>query len=455
MTTPAEIMPSAQRSIIVRRVVISAVITLLILSPALEGVFQIDRFAQAGLTTAAVFIVVMIALGIKPPLASRAQSVMIAIVTVTLTVAVIDLIGRSALADTLNVRPENRIIVRWTRLPSIPRLMPNIEYDRVVSGDLSNYALSPEDHDPRRVRFITDEYGFRNTPPIPDKIDTIDLGDSYGMGSGTSQEATLTADLQASGRSVYNLSIGGSSPWQEYVNFAAEADRLKLSPGSVVLWLLFTGNDLGGNYGRTQLDSLPWEDPFGEWLVSVQTFRAQSPLRQIAQRIEAQQDVTRGDNVVSYPFINGKQMLFKSRMEDALTLEQVLAHRHYPSLVSTIQAMTQFTRDRSLQLAIIVIPTKNEVYRWVMAGDKPWSSDPTPAGFGQAVQQIALDQKVCFIDLKSALIKESERAYEDSGETLWWYDDAHWNSVGQAFTASLLRERLCLDAASGKFCCQP
>src|SRR5918992_676555 len=49
----------------------------------------------------------------------------------------------------------------------------------------------------RRIRFVTDEYGFRNESPSPGSearpLDLIVLVDSFGVAAGTSQEEILSS----------------------------------------------------------------------------------------------------------------------------------------------------------------------------------------------------------------------------------------------------------------------
>src|SRR5205085_2694165 len=142
---------------------------------------------------------------------------------------------------------------RWPPLPQLPRYDPGVNLDGVTYGDLAARAGRSDWREQRRVRFVTDAYGFRNEPSgeAGRPLDLIVLGDSFGAAGGTTQEQTLTSVLARDyGLSVYNLSVAAESPQQEYATLLLEGARLKTREGARVLWLLFEGNDLDDPYYR-------------------------------------------------------------------------------------------------------------------------------------------------------------------------------------------------------------
>jgi hypothetical protein len=90
-----------------------------------------------------------------------------------------------------------------------------------------------------------DAWGFRN-PVVPSRAEIVAIGDSLTYGYGAGREGTWPAQLQEiSGRSVYNLGLGGFGPVQYFLLLREKA--LTLSPSIVVVGFYY-GNDLMNAY---------------------------------------------------------------------------------------------------------------------------------------------------------------------------------------------------------------
>ena len=109
------------------------------------------------------------------------------------------------------------------------------------------------------------------------------------------------------------------------------------------------------------------------------------------------------------------------------TPAMIRAHPSFTLFRETIVRTVALARARKLDLAIVLIPSKEEVYRWVLERQPPWSSDPSPSGLGVVLTEICREADVRLLDLKAPLIEESRRRYERTHELLWWRDDDHWN----------------------------
>lgn len=90
------------------------------------------------------------------------------------------------------------------------------------------------------LRLTTDANGFRNLSLLP-HYDLIAVGDSFVAGSNVSDNQTWTSLLAAaSGKTIYNLGVGGSGPPTYMSNFAYFG--LGLKP-QVALFMIYEGND--------------------------------------------------------------------------------------------------------------------------------------------------------------------------------------------------------------------
>jgi hypothetical protein len=104
--------------------------------------------------------------------------------------------------------------------------------------------------------------------------------------------------------------------------------------------------------------------------------------------------------------------------------------------------MSKFAEEQGLTVKVVLIPSKVEVYGWVEDGAPPWSTPSTPSGFSVALEKIARQNGLEFLDLKPFLVGEAKEAYASSGELLWWYDDTHWNVRGHDVVASIIYDEL-------------
>src|SRR5260370_30755330 len=104
--------------------------------------------------------------------------------------------------------------------------------------------------------------------------------------------------------------------------------------------------------------------------------------------------------------------------------------------------MTKRGEEKHMEIAIVVVPSKEEVYSWVLDNGTPWSTSPEPSGFSTVLKNVSAEEGFRFLDLKPFLIDASKRAWEDSGELLWWYDDIHWHVRGQKEAAPVIDREL-------------
>jgi hypothetical protein len=270
----------------------------------------------------------------------------------------------------------------------------------------------------------------------------IILGDSFGGGA-VGQEYTWSSILAGDYHlNTYNLSAPASGPWHEYVNLWAEKERLKTREGTVLVWQLFTGNDLEDEYGSLDVNSLPWCGPPRAWLNRVNAWRARSPIRYLIENSMREHDPR--DDVIDRDFLNGRKILFYRPYTESpfRTPEQVIAHPNFERLRATIRAVKELAEARGMRPVIVLVPAKEEVYSWVWKGGPPWSSDESPSGLSLVLARACAEEGLRLLDLKPSLIAESRRAYEDSGQVLYWYDDTHLSAAGNVFTSSVIYREL-------------
>jgi hypothetical protein len=373
----------------------------------------------------------------------RPKQLALVLLSLCFAVTTSDLIGRPLRFYLFEVRPADRFIYRWPPLPALQRYVAGAHFEGVTYGDLAATSGRSEWRENRQIRFVTDAYGFRNEAPGTDRetrpLDVIVLGDSFGVAAATTQENTLSSWLaREHDLTVYNLSISRENPRQEYANLVLETERLKTREGTLVLWLVFSGNDLDEPYPPELERPHPvWPGAFNGLTNRLSDFRARSPIRRLMLRRAP-------DQVVERRFVDGRRILFLRAYAQrrTRTLEDVKQHQNFDGLKATLGAMEQFAGERRLTVAVAFVPSKEEVYSWVLDGAPPWSADNEPSGLSVALRGLCKQHGFKFLDLKPTLVDASRRAYEQSGALLWWRDDSHWNDEGQRIAAAVIYENL-------------
>jgi lysophospholipase L1-like esterase len=414
-------------SITRRALFYAAAVALLVFIPAIEGALRPKLFWPLYAFAAAV---VLYAFAFN---SARAKKAVVVIVSCVLTVTAADLLLRLT-----SIVPDE-LVERWPRLPLVRRYIPDLNFESYRFDHLSRVAGVKEWREEKLVRVVTDSEGFRNERTDTSRpLDVIILGDSFGGGA-VSQEYTWSSLLARDHQlNTYNLSSPASGPWNEYVNLWVEKDRLKTREGTHLVWQLFTGNDLDDPYGSLDVNSLPWCGPLEAWLNRFNDWREHSPVRLLIENSMSGRDPR--EDVIARDFLNGRKMLFfRPYTESSFrTAEQVVAHTHFEQLRETIRAGKNLAQAHGLRPFVMLVPSKEEVYSWVLKGGPPWSSDEAPSGFSSVLARVCAEEGVKFLDLKPSLVEESRRAYEESGQVLYWYDDTHLSTAGNVFTASVI-----------------
>jgi hypothetical protein len=425
-------------TVVTRSALLPVILGALLLSPVAVGAFEVLPYALIALVP---LIFAVYAFG--PGRSRSVRQVAVVLVAVCVAVTLGELLARPILAYAFDFRPADRFIYQWPPLPRLQRYVANVDFEGPTYGDLAAASGRREWREERRIKFVTDAYGFRNDPSSAGNgagpLDLIVLGDSFGVAASTSQEHTLSSVLIKDYRlSVYNLSISRQNLLQEYANLVLEGDRLQTREGTSVLWLVFPGNDLDEPYYPELETPQPrWPGLPARFMDGITGFRARSALRRLTARSEPLP-------IIERQFIDGRRILFhptyaarRSRAAD-----EIRRHPNFESLKATLGAMARLAATRRLSVTVAIVPTKEEVYSWVLDGTRPWSADAGTSDFSLVLRGLSEERGFRFLDLKPPLTAASVQAYEKRGELLWWSDDSHWNDAGQRVAAAAVYEAL-------------
>ncbi len=367
------------------------------------------------------------------------ENLVLSLTALCLAMSVADLLLRPVLGPRLHYTPTNLFARKLPRLPIVGRWDPNVTFSGEVYGDLAALLEDPALREPRRIDFRTDEAGFRNERGLK-PIDLVVLGDSFAAGAGTSQDKIFARVLEARcGRSVYNLAYPGG-PYDQFVNFAIEWPRLPIAPQTTLVWTLYTGNDLDDAGGEVwDLSALPWREGAGEWIVRYRTFRNRSPLNQLMEGWRARWSGAAGGVVVRRQ-PDGRPVLFLSSHEvwGMKSRADVERHANFPKLERTFAAMQALAGARGVPVVLLILPTKGEIYRWLLAQRPSAQWEAGPSGFAQAVLASCERAQLRCLDARPYLVEEARRTFETTGDLLWWRDDTHPNEHGHRAIAELI-----------------
>lgn len=289
-------------------------------------------------------------------------------------------------------------------------------------GDL--FALSdrtaPEIVEPRKVVFITDALGYRNTSG-PGAQDYVLIGDSFAAGSGTSQERILGETLRRDhGIDVYSAAFPGDP-----VNYAQTLDWLKAHTGLVrgrnVVALVFEGNDLTCAAPAPP----PPQRSIAEWrwrpVTRLETYRLFYGLTRAALGAG-----DRSQSVVVHP-VGGRAMGFLRFYVDATTQAEPC---DWSAQAAALQAMAPHLR------LIAFAPTKYRVY-----ADKIAPAAALPNIRWAFIDATARTIGVPALDLTPFLQARAAQLLPQ-GKYVYWRDDSHWNGEGMDVAAEAIAAAL-------------
>lgn len=349
-----------------------------------------------------------------------------------LAILIVELVLRIVWDDKLYYRSHDKFFERSTEFEGRYRYRPNVSADRLIFGDLA--ALSGEftDRIYRREKFVTDKRGFRNSEVGNESpVDVLILGDSFGVGSDTTQHSIwpelLRRDL---GLVTYNLSLPGS-PADEMHTLLTELPRLTLSPRATVVWMIFSGNDLTESYAALKwlqdrkksnlslLDSL---------IMRLGNFQRQSSLSRLIgsfdgssskQRVIRQMLSGRGELLFYHPYLEMAK----------LTRREIEERSEFQDLTRTMEKMRKASCAAGFSVFVVIAPSKEEIF---LRPDNNGAS-----AFAEAVHPLCRQFSFSCLDLGPALIAASSQ-----GGLLWWPDDTHWNPEGHIVVAETIAARL-------------
>ncbi len=304
----------------------------------------------------------------------------------------------------------------------------NVDY---IDGELGSNAKKY----PLQIRI--DNLGYRNNKHTQDSCDVLLLGDSFGVGN--AEQDSIISELMYSDHhlNTYNLSVSGNGPWEQHLLLTQDLSKVKLKKGATVVWLLFAGNDLEGNFyplgEEEELNSFRYR--WSRFRDDYFTFRSQSPLRNLSAVVTNQSS----DRVEA----KNSEMKFYApyikESKDWLCCDcDVSFHKNITLFKNTLACTIKYLQDRDLNVHIYLLPSKEEVYGGLLEGGSPWVINDFESPLSRVIREIAQTNNVEYLDLKSALMVSSA----EHKTFYYWNYDTHLNHKGNKLISDIISERV-------------
>lgn len=321
-------------------------------------------------------------------------------------------------------------------------------------GDLSSFigihnAAVRYEEERQPGKLVRDRHGFVNESYREEAVpDVVVVGDSF-MTVGRVDDVFAMQLAAHSGLFVYNRALMGHGPFLSVENFLDDP-RFQMNPPRFLIWG-FAEREVAGKffnrfyYGiQARVSRVESRDeqkrkapPSVRRLIvhwdSFSPDRLQHSLPASSLLAESSQWVWNRIRYFLFRKINpdlipvddvlGESMLFYRYHVDALTLSE---ESHEPdTVVKAIVELNRLCRIRGMQLVVVLIPEKEQVYRnWL----PDWSVPPDgtlPPSILWTIESSLKSQDVRVVNLLPVFDNATKQ-----GRRVYWRDDTHWNPAG-------------------------
>ena len=353
-------------------------------------------------------------------------------------VFLVDIVSRVPSIDPLTFRA-------WEALsrnrPPGAAFEPNRHYvNPWAYGDLASFGNLPELRQYRTEVFTTDALGFRNPPHVlGGEVNAILLGDSFAVGSGVSDDETLSSRLtRLTGCVVYNA---GSDQGRVVPNeVLALARRLNMRNRLV---MRLYAEDAAVPPMPTRREKLLWElearmpARLRALIGRLRGLVAVGPLRVLSGRaVKALEDDKILPNryagyVVNATLDNGDPMLFQASEVNNFYRRREVRLDYWKWLRDTLQ-------PARFDLLVVLVPSKYTVYRPFLVDQRPGPG--AGEDYLDRLERDLVAAGIPVLNLTPFLSAEAAR-YLQHDRYLYLLDDIHWDPLGIALAAEAIREQ--------------
>jgi lysophospholipase L1-like esterase len=283
--------------------------------------------------------------------------------------------------------------------------------------------------------YATDEHGFRNPSPWPDRAEIVVLGDSMAFSYGVDDHEAWTALLaeQLPDSRIINLGLIGAAP-QQYLR-AYETFGRALQP-DLVLFCLFPGNDLydAGRFDEWLKAGSPGN--YDVWRSSPSRDAGRSGIRSLLEESYlatflryARRSLAAAYSGRTIDFADGGQLQLVPAI---YARNEPLAdpdHSSFRLVLEAVQRTRSLAEQDGSDFLVLLMPTKEEVYLPLLGEPGPDVTAPFVARFEE--------EGVPYLDLTPHFQTRARQ-----GERLFFKVDGHPNAAGYRLMAQIVLDHL-------------
>jgi hypothetical protein len=285
-----------------------------------------------------------------------------------------------------------------------------------------------------RFTLETDEHGFRNRSPWPDRAEVVVVGDSMAYGYGVAAEQawpSLLDDALPASR-VITLGAPGAVP-QQYTRYF-ERFGVPLRP-KVLIYTLFPGNDIREAPVFDQWEAAGSPGNYDTW----RYFQGKVPVpgKSLLDRSYVIMSMSGLRKNLLYGFTSttveiadgGRVQLAPNQYQKTMTMNR----RGDPGFDAVVRATREArARARAIgcEFIVLLVPVKERVYQPLLGRPFPGLTSPLEAVLAQ-------DEGMTVINLTGPLETLAGR-----GQTLYFEVDGHPNVLGNEAIADVVVQYL-------------
>jgi lysophospholipase L1-like esterase len=287
------------------------------------------------------------------------------------------------------------------------------------SGDLAHHTSFAI---PKRVKWITDRYGYRKKDAEGMKPQVVIIGDSNIAGIGLTQEEMLSEVLEEQLKvPVYPYAPVGS------INTFLKDFRFKKDSPKVVIVSIIERDILRIPFPklssrRERFHSFyEWRDKVEQtrWVQSVGVMLDRLFKMNMLNYIRARIGNRTSGDFHCFPSEFGPMFFVQGEAAN-----KEVSHEHLHTAIKTMEAYDQVLKQKGIRFIFLPIPNKENIYHGFLPDSR------RPVFLEQLIQELK-KRKIETVDTQKAF----EDEYCKNSALLFFLDDSHWNPRGVRLAA--------------------
>lgn len=312
---------------------------------------------------------------------------------------------------------------------------PNMELTMIAEGGLGHhteYAVG------KKVKWITDRYGYRKRNENVDIYEIVVIGDSHVAGAALTQDDMYSEQLERSTRfKVYPLAPAS-------INTFLNSSRFKNNPPDIVIFEI-------GEHKITRLPDVQVIENDAGGRIGIKSaveifFRKNQRLAVLCDRISKRIMLRYFVKTISSPkkrlplvfksfFPRYSKMARRQKQPKILFLEtnvcNNISQKKIDEVVQRIKRYKEALNERGIRFIFFPMPEKENIY-W-----KKFALKKEPVFLQRLIHRLKKEE-VEVIDVEMTFKKASE----ENGVLFYHTDDTHWNAAGVGLAVEVTKKLL-------------